>query len=279
MGNAQIRTVLAKTVAGQQIGITPVTEIATQTVLASIGSNPNVGLAEIISSTNANVGSAMGLSDITIPPANPNKSATSSTQQAAQYAVVLATISQIAQAATSNSGASICSLDIMQSLASSFTYNGNFNSQVNGQNVPVPNVTGIPLNLSFVLNSIGGNGTTFSAAMVAAMNTYVNTPAASGLGFANVALVPPPTFITSPTPAVGQVGLTHPTPPNSLPSSPPTVAGPPATTPGASPAATPFPLAAGWSFVDDNSSAANRTYGEYVAAVVFNAKLYRARIG
>jgi hypothetical protein len=222
--NAQIRVLLPSVSANQKIGITPVTEIATQGALTAIATNLSVTPASIISSTNSTVASAMGLTDITVPPANPNQpAAQASNTQAAKYAVVLASISQLAK--TASSGMTVNSLDVAQGLAVSFSYNGNFNSTLNSgaTNVPVPNSTGSE-NLSTVLP--GG----FSAAMASAMTTVVATMPS---GYSNATVVPPPTFTTAPPPPNGAPNIGLPPPPATLPTSQPTDVGPPpATAPG-----------------------------------------------
>lgn len=110
MGSAQIRAALPSVTDGQTVGVTPVTEIATQTALAAAttSANGSASMAGIVRSANKSVASAMGLTDITIPPANPNQPASSaSSTQAAQYAVVLASISQMAKSATTTAGSTV----------------------------------------------------------------------------------------------------------------------------------------------------------------------------
>ena len=229
MGSAQIRTLLSSTTDGQQVGVTPVTEIAAQNALAAIGANGTTTLASIIESSNTSVASAMGLTDITLPPANPTQMASSAANtRAAQYAVVLATISQMAMTATSSAGATINSLDMMQALATSFTFNGNFNATVGSStSIPVSNASNVSVNLATVLSAVGGSGATFSAAMQSAMTAYVATPTATNLGFANATVVPPPTFQNIPTQSSDLPTLYLPDVPSSLPSTTPTIAGPP----------------------------------------------------
>ena len=225
MGNAQIRTLLPSTSATQQVAITPVTEIATQQAISAVSSNPSIPVASIIKTSNATVATAMGLTDITLPPANPGQSASAaSTMQAAQYAVVLASISQMASTATTQAGTTVNSLDMMQALATSLTYNGNFNATLSGAvAVPVPTASGATLNLSTVLNAVGGS-TDFSTAMQAAATTYKGSTAATNLGYNSVTA---PTFVTAPSVPAGQVAVTPPTPPTTLPYLPPTTSGPP----------------------------------------------------
>jgi hypothetical protein len=238
MGNAQVRTILSSVSNGQQVGVTPVTEIATQNTLAAINANSSANVSAIISSSNSSVAAAMGLTDITIPPANPNQSASNAgSTQAAQYAVVLAAISQMAQTATTaNSGTTINSLDMMQALATTFTYNGNFNSAIGSTAVPVPNSTGASINL----NSVLGGAASFNTAMQSALTTVV---AILPAGFSDSATVPPPTFVTAPPAPNGAPTLALPTPPPTLPTTQPTVAGPPSVpAPTVTPTATPTPV-------------------------------------
>ena len=170
MGSAKIRTTLPSTTNGQQVGVTPLTEIATQNALALMAANSTTSAAAIINSSNSTVASAMGLSDITLPPANPTQPATAeSSSAAAQYAVVLASISQMAKTASTANSTTINSLDMMQALATTFTYNGNFNAAVGSTAVPVPNSSGATLTLSTVL----GGATSFSSAMNTSMINIV----------------------------------------------------------------------------------------------------------
>lgn len=225
MGSAQIRTVLPSTTNKQQVAVTPVTEIATQNAISSVSSNSSTSLAAVINSANSKVATAMGLSDITSPPANPNLAASSaSSAQAAQYAVVLASISKMASVATTSAGSQVNSLDIMQALATTFTYNGNFNPTLPGSTaVPVPNANGSSLNLGTVLNAVGGS-TDFATAMNSATTAYLASTNATNLGYNTVTT---PTFVTAPPVGSGQATLTPPTAPAILPSAPATIAGPP----------------------------------------------------
>ena len=225
MGSAQIRTLLPSTAAAQQVAVTPVTEIAAQQAISSIGSNAGVSMAALISGANAKVASAMGLSDITLPPADPTVAANAASGAEAQkYAVVLAAISQMAAGATTAAGSPVNSLDMMQALATAFTYNGNFSATVpGGAPIPVPNANGASINLAAMLTSVGGS-TDFSAAMNSATTQYLASPAATNLGYSQVA---PPVYVTAPPQPVGEVALTPPAPPATLPSASPTIAGPP----------------------------------------------------
>jgi hypothetical protein len=226
MGNAQLRTTLASTSDGQQVGVTPVTEIATQNTLATIAVNILSSLPAIINSSNTTVATAMGLTDITKPPADPNQAAASASNlPAAQYAVVLASISQLAKNASTSNATTINSLDMMQALATTFTYNGSFNSKIGANNVPVPNAAGAAINL----NSVLGGAATFNSAMQSATTTVVATMPA---GFNDPAAVPPPTFVTAPPAPSNAPSVTPPTPPLSFPTTRPTIAGPPLVAPG-----------------------------------------------
>jgi hypothetical protein len=239
LGNAQIRTVLATTSANQKVGITPITEIASQYAMAAISANSGVSVANVINTSNITVAKAMGLTDITTPPADPSKPATSATSaQAAQYSVVLGTISQIAKSASTSNSTTISSLDIAQALATSLTYNGTFQDTVGGStNVPVPNASGSSaITLSTVLNTAGGSSN-FSAAMSGAMNTYLTTTADAS--YRNTANAPTPTYATAPSLPAGTVTITPPSPPANLPVLSSTTAGPPPL-PNATPSAAPI---------------------------------------
>jgi len=234
MGNAQVRTVLSNVNDGQQVGITPVTEIATQHALASATANGSANLGSIIEVSNATVAAAMGLPDITITPANPTQPAgVANSTQSAQYALVLSSISQMADVATTSAGSAVNSLDVMQALATSFTYNGSFDPMVGGQNVPITTASGSPINLGTVLAAAGGGGATFSSSMQSAMTTYAASTQATTLGFNDANVVPTPTFLTSPPPPNGAPALNLPTPPATLPATSPVASGPPTLIPSA----------------------------------------------
>ena len=202
MGNAQLRLVLPSVSSGQQVGVTPVTEIATQSVLANIGTNSSASLPSLISATNQQVSAAMGLPDITIPPANPYADASAaSSAQAAKYAQVLAGISQMASSATSQGHGTINSLDMMQALATTYTYNGNFSSaSVGGSTVPLPGSnSSASLNLSTLLPS------GFVSALSTAMSTYASSAMAAQHGF-TAANIPAPNPDGSADRALGSRG-------------------------------------------------------------------------
>ncbi len=122
MGKAQFRTLLPAVTDGQKVGVTPITEIATQSALANISYNSSVSISAIIKNSNSKVATAMGLTDITLPPADPTLAAAqASSTAAAQYAVVLAAISQLAKTAATSNSTAVTMLDIMQALSTSFT--------------------------------------------------------------------------------------------------------------------------------------------------------------
>jgi hypothetical protein len=192
LGNAQIRTVLSTVENGQEVGVTPITEIAAQSALSLIAVNDSVDPETIINNSNAAVSVAMGIPDITIPPANPTLAANQAKNTAqAQYALVLASISQLANDAGTANGTILNSLDLMQALATAFTYNGSFEGTVTGIEISVGNGSGVPLNLSNIL----GGSTNFDLAMAGAMSTVASV---LPLGFDDDQQVPPLTFNMSP---------------------------------------------------------------------------------
>lgn len=236
MGNAQLRTTLSKTSDGQRVGVTPVTEIATQNTIAAIITNGSASLPSIIDNSNSILSRAMGLTDVTKPPADPTRPASSaSSSDSAKYALVLATFSQMAATASVSAGSEVNSLDMAQALATSFTYNGNFTGTVGSgggaQNVPVPNAGSAMLNLTDVLSAVGGSGASFSAAMQSAMNVYLASPQAVNLGFNDSIQVPPPIFESEPPNSPDAPNLVPPIPPSTLPTVSPIVGGPPSFSP------------------------------------------------
>ncbi len=220
MGKAVTRTVLPAVTNGQDVAVTPVTEIATQSVLAAISSNTSTTLVEIIAAKNAEVASAMGLTDITVPPANPSFPSAASPANATQYALVLGSISQMAKNASTANGTTINSMDITQALAVAYSYNGTFDSTVGTTDIPVPNLG----NANITLASVFSSGT-FDAAMGSAMSDF----ASSGLGAALAASTTAslPIFVTTPPIPSGMATVTLPTSPTALPSGRPTLDGPP----------------------------------------------------
>ncbi len=222
LGAAEIRTVLDSIGDKQQVGITPVTEISTQAALAAISSNVGVGLASVIKNTNSTVAVAMGLSDITKPPADPTLPASqASGTAAAQYAVLLASLSQLANSASTANSTTINSLDLMQALATSFTYNGSFNSLIGAVNVLVPNAAGSTITLTSVL----GGSSSFNTAMQNATQSYLNVPSVSSLGYADSTLAPQLNYATSPSTPANVPSITLPAAPSQLFSSRPIAAG------------------------------------------------------
>lgn len=230
VGSAQLRLLLPNFSAPRDIGITPLTEMAAQLALATITSNRVTSLASIIYSSNSVIGGGMGISDITQMPSDPNQPARNArSTEAAQYAVVLATLSQVAQVASSSSGSAINSLDITQALALSFVYNGGFRSNVVMESVtldiPVPNALGLNINLTEIFNNINSGSNNFASVMSAAMGIYLASQSASTLGYGDPVLVPPPTFVSSPSYPSGRIALVPPAPPISLPNTQPNVVG------------------------------------------------------
>ena len=221
VGQAQTRTVLPTIASGsQKVAITPVTEIAAQSAIAAITANPSANVSAVIDSTNKSVASSMGLSNIIEPPVSPTAPSASASTNAKQYAIVLGTISQMAKTA-STATATVNSLDITQSLAISFAYNGNFNSTVTSSglplDIPVPNSAGTALTLNQVFGTLP-----FSTAMASSLTTYTATAQGTALAATVTAT---PTFSTVPT-ATATVTVTPPAAPAVLPSAQPTVSGP-----------------------------------------------------
>ena len=225
LGNAEIRTLLPSVEEGQEVGVTPVTEIATQSALAAALSNTSEDLAEIITAKNAMVSTAMGLTDITLPPSNPNRAGDLNNVEAGRYAVVLGAISQMAK--DSSTGlTTISSLDLMQALAITFAYNGNFDATVGGTlDVPVPNSNGDTIKLSDAFNS-----SSFDLALNAARTAYISSEQGARLVRADnnngVPFFTMPSFVTAPPPPATAPTLIYPPPPTELSSESPIVAGP-----------------------------------------------------
>jgi len=186
VGTSQIRTLITSVTSGQTVGVTPITEIATQTALATISSNTqstNTGLTSLISAANTAVATQFGLTDITIPPAiNLAAGTAPASAGAAAYAVALAGISQLA--ATTNAagggGGTANSLGVMQALATAMTYNGNLNGgQVTGAvAIPIP---GAPSgqSLSTLIGASTGTNGTFATKLNTAMTTFTTNNSAA----------------------------------------------------------------------------------------------------
>ena len=229
MGSAQLRTVLPYVNSGQKVGVTPLTEIAAQTVIASAASNSTTALSLVVRSTNAKVASAMGLTDITIPPANPNSSAAlAQSTQAAAYALVLGGLSTIAQSSGSSGTGYLNSLDVMQALATSFAYNGSLSSTVGAQNITLTSSTSTPILLSTIFSTVGSSASpTFSTTLANATTTYRANANAVTNKYNSTIYAPTPTYTSAPATLSGMAVITSPTAPTTIPSARPTVAGPP----------------------------------------------------
>jgi hypothetical protein len=188
MGSAQLRVFLPSVSDGQSVGVTPVTEIAAQSAMAAVGVAGNTtDVKSIIQQANVMVGNAVGISDITQPPADPTKAASqASSTQAAKYAVVLGAISQMASAVSTAHTTTVTSLDVAQALAVDFAYNQSFSgSQVTvsgtAKEIPIGNSGATAITLGTALSDAGG--ATFSDAMSAATTAYTSSSTAIANGF------------------------------------------------------------------------------------------------
>ena len=214
LGQAQIRTVLSRLGEDRRIGISPVTEIAVQRALLALSANAALPAATIIDATNAAVGAAVGLTNLTAPPADPARVADAASPDEAKHAVVLAALSKIAKDASNANSTTLNSMDLMQALATAYSYNGSFTASVGLTAVPVPHAGTAALNLSTVLNGAAAFGTTMAAAAAAV---------APGLG----TNVPVPAFATAPAPPAGAPSVAAPIPPPVFGNARPTDSGPP----------------------------------------------------
>lgn len=232
LGMAQLRAVLSSTRSNQEVGITPLSEIATQHALAAIETNGTASLSQIINASNSLVATGFGLSDITIPPANPNSQASSaSSKQAAQYALVLAGISKMAQSAATATGATVNSLDVTQALGLSLMYNAEFSTTVGAIDITVPNSGTSPFKLSSAFNAAAGTSSAnFAAAMSASCNSYASSEGAA-LGYNDPSAVPAINFSSAPAIGSSAASLNLPSTPLTLPTSRPTQHGPVALAP------------------------------------------------
>jgi uncharacterized protein YjbI with pentapeptide repeats len=233
LGSAQIRTALPSISKDQEIGITPVTEIATQNAIAQAQANASIDLAEVIDASNKQIATAMGVDDITEPPSDPNSNAKKAkTASAAKYSVVLGAISQMSSAASISGGARVNSLDVAQALATSFIYNGGkFEGTANvsgGQaDVHVSTSTGATVKLKDVFQAAGGGGASFARAMEDATNSHLDECRRKDLDYEDSSLVPVPSFVSEPPRPPRAPVLVAPPPPVILPVIKPRSDGPP----------------------------------------------------
>jgi hypothetical protein len=233
LGLAQIRTSLPSISAKQEIGITPITEIATQNAIANAKVNASIELKSLIEVSNKQIAVAMGVEDITEPPSDPYSNAKNAkTSTAATYSVVLGAISQMSSAASVDGGARVNSLDVAQALATSFIYNGGkFDRKAkvkSGQaDVPVTTSTSSNMTLANVLAASGGTGASFSDAMNEAKDLYLEECGRRNLDYEDEDIVPVPTFVNHPPLPSGAPVLNEPPSPVILPAISPTSDGPP----------------------------------------------------